>query len=204
MQQKMIKNLIQHTKTVLKHKYLVFKFSCKLGIPFRGLVHDLSKFTPTEFFESVKYFNGGVASPITKCKRKNGISLAWLHHKGRNKHHYEYWVDLTAPAVAPVIPYKYMVEMICDKLSASITYNGKNWTNSSEYDYWMIEKKKEIINTKYEKFLDAVFTQLKDKGIEATINKKNIKNLYKKYCIDDKTEYKYEFHGEWKKIEDKE
>ena len=92
-----------------------------------------------------------------------------------------------------------MAEMICDKLSASITYNGKNWTNSSEYEYWQKEKTRVIVNPKIENFLEAVFAELKDNGIDKTITKKNIKSLYKKYCIYDKTEYVYEFHGEWKK-----
>ena len=199
MNKNLIINIFKHTKLVIKHKWLVFKFSLKLGIPFRGLMHDLSKFSPEEFWESVKYYDGKI-TPITLCKKDKGYSLAWLHHKGRNKHHDTYWVDLSAPQVAPVIPYKYVVEMICDKLSASITYNGKDWNNSSEYDYWQIEKTRIIMNPKTEKFLTEVFTQVKNNGIKQTITKKNIKELYKKYCIDDKTEYKYEFHGEWKKV----
>ena len=93
-----------------------------------------------------------------------------------------------------------MAEMICDKLSACITYNGKNWTNSSEYEYWEKEKTRVIVNPKIENFLDEVFVEIKDNGLESTLNKKHIKELYKKYCIDDKTEYVYEFHGEWKKV----
>ena len=124
-------NIFKHLKLVIKHKYLVFKFSIRVGIPFRGLIHDLSKFSFTEFCESVKYYNGK-RSPISICKEKNGYSKAWLHHKGRNKHHLEYWVDLTAPNKAPIIPYKYLAEMVCDKLSASIAYGGKNWTNSTD------------------------------------------------------------------------
>lgn len=200
MSKNILKNAIKHIKLVTKHKWLVFKFSLKLGIPFRGLIHDLSKFSFEEFGESAKYYDGEI-SPITMCKTDIGYSRAWLHHKGRNKHHDSYWVDLNAPQVAPVIPYKYMLEMICDKLSASKTYNGKKWTNSSEYDYWQIEKTKIIMNPKCEHFLTEVFTQVKDNGIDKTLKKKNIKELYKKYCIDDKTEYKYEFHGEWKRIE---
>lgn len=200
MSKNIVKNIFKHIKLVFKHKWLVFKFSCKLGIPFRGFMHDWSKFSFEEFWESVKYYDGGV-SPITKCKMDKGYSRAWLHHKGRNKHHDWYWVDLNAPEVAPVIPYKYVVEMICDKLSASITYNGKNWTRNSEYDYWQKEKTKIIMNPKVENFFTEVFTQVRDNGIEKTITKQNIKGLYKKYCIDDKTKYKYEFHGEWKKID---
>ena len=200
MQKNIAKNIIKHIKLVSKHKWLVFKFSCRLGIPFRGFMHDWSKFSWEEFFESVKYYNGS-KSPIVECRRDKGYSKAWLHHKGRNKHHDVYWVDLTAPEVAPVIPYKYVVEMLCDKLSASIIYNGKNWTQRSQYDYWQKEKNKTIIHPKIENFLTQVFTQVKDYGIDKTITKQNIKNLYKKCCLDDKTKYKYEFHGEWKKID---
>ncbi len=202
MEKNMMANIIKHFKLVTKHRWVVFKLSCRVGIPFRGLMHDLSKYTLEEFWESAKYYNGK-ATPIFSCKQDKGYSNSWLHHKGRNKHHDTYWVDLSAPQIAPVIPYKYLVEMMCDKLSASITYNGKDWTNASEYNYWKVEKEKPftIINPKCEHFLTEVFTQVKDYGIDKTLNKKNIKNLYKKYCIDDKTEYKYEFHGEWKKVD---
>ena len=201
MKKNMFTKIIKHFILVTKHRWLVFKLSLKVGIPFRGLIHDLSKFTFEEFFESAKYYDGKV-TPIMLCKQDKGYSIAWLHHKGRNKHHDTYWVDLSAPQVASVIPYKYLIEMVCDKLSANITYNGKAWTNSSEYEYWQVEKTKEfmIMNPKCEHFLTEVFTQVKDNGIDKTLTKKNLKNLYKKYCIDDKTEYKYEFHGEWKKI----
>ena len=179
MSKNIVSNCLKHIKLVSKHKWLVFKFSCKLGIPFRGFMHDWSKFSIDEFWESIKYYDGKV-SPITRCKQEKGYSKAWLHHKGRNKHHYQYWVDLGTKGVAPVIPYKYMAEMICDKLSASITYNGKNWTNSSEYEYWQKEKTRVIVNPKIENFLEAVFAELKDNGIDKTITKKNIKSLYKK------------------------
>ena len=200
MSKNIVSNFLKHIKLVSKHKWLVFKFSVKLGIPFRGLMHDLSKFSYEEFWESVKYYDGKV-SPITKCKKENGYSKAWLHHKGRNKHHVQYWVDLGTKGVAPVIPYKYMAEMICDKLSASITYNGKNWTNSSEYEYWVKEKKRIIVNPKIENFLEEVFLNLKENGLEKILDKKYLKETYKKNCIDDKTEYYYEFKGEWKKVD---
>ena len=199
MSKNILSNIFKHIKLVSKHKWLVFKFSCRLGIPLRGLMHDLSKFSPEEFIESVKYYDGKV-SPITKCKKAKGYSKAWLHHKGRNKHHSQYWVDLNAKEVAPVIPYKYIAEMISDKLAASITYNGKEWTNASEYEYWQKEKTRIIMNPKVENFLTTLFEQVKNEGIDKVINKKNVKELYKKYCIEDETKYIYEFHGEWKKV----
>ena len=200
MSMKLLKNAVKHTILVTKHKWLVFKFCCKLGMPIRGLMHDMSKFSPVEFFESIKYYDGKV-TPIEFCKKDKGYSLSWLHHKGRNKHHDSYWVDLSAPQAAPVIPYKYVIEMLCDKLSASITYNGKDWTNSSEYDYWQIEKKRIILNPKVENFLSAIITEIKDNGIDKVLTKKHLKEQYKKYCIDDTREYKYVFHGQWQEVE---
>ena len=177
----MLRNAIKHFLLVFKHKWLVFKFCCKIGMPYRGFMHDWSKFSPTEFFECIKYYDGK-RSPITACKEDIGYSKAWLHHKGRNKHHYEYWIDDMAPIETPIIPYKYVAEMICDKLSASITYNGKDWTNSSELEYWKNEKTKIKVNKHVEEMLTEVFEQVAKNGINATLKRKNIKALYKKHC----------------------
>ena len=186
----MIKNIIGHTKTIVKHRWIVFKLACKAGIPWRGFVHDLSKFSPTEFWEGVKYYVG-THSPITEAKKDKGYSEAWLHHKGRNKHHPEYWVDYDVDPIVPVIPYKYAVEKVCDDLSAGIVYNGDNWTQDVQYNYYMKQREIVLINPKIDNFLTEVYFQVKENGIEKTINKKNMKLLYKKHCIDDKTKYIY-------------
>lgn len=173
-----IKNTIKHFNLITKHKWEVFKLCCKIGIPWRGLLHDLSKYSPTEFWESVKYYNGK-KSPIIVCKEKNGYSKAWLHHKGRNKHHYEYWVDLEAPEKTPILPYKYAAEMICDKMAAGIIYSGQDWTPEYELNYYLNkEKGKILVNKKIEQFILEIFTQVKDNGIEKTYTKQNIKQVY--------------------------
>lgn len=193
----MIKNIVGHIKTVSKHKWIVFKLACRAGIPWRGLVHDLSKFSPTEFCESVKYYVG-INSPITEAKKDKGYSDAWLHHKGRNKHHLEYWLDLDAKIIAPVMPYKYVVEKICDDLSAGIVYNGKNWKTDTQYNYYTMQREHVIINPKIDNFLTEVYVQVKNNGINKTITKKNMKYLYKKFCIDDKKTYIYKIEkGVW-------
>ena len=115
----MIKNIFKHLHLINKHKWLVFKLSVKAGIPWQGLVHDLSKYSPTEFIESIKYYNGK-RSPISISKQENGYSKAWLHHKGRNKHHFEYWYDFNTPDKTPVIPYKYTGERICDTIATGM------------------------------------------------------------------------------------
>ncbi len=177
------KNVIKHFNTVTKHRWIVFKLACKAGIPWRGLIHDLSKYSPIEFWDSVKYYQGGKRSPIPIQKQKEGFSKVWLHHKGRNKHHYEYWYDETAPVKAPIIPYKYTVEMICDKLSASITYEGKSWTKESELKYWKAKEADDNkVNEQIKKVLEEVFTQVSEEGIDKTITKKNLERIYNKYC----------------------
>ena len=176
-------NIFKHLHTVNKHRWLVFKLTCKIGIPWRGLVHDLSKYSPTEFWPSVKYYQGGRKSPIPIERRETGISKAWLHHKGRNKHHAEYWYDYDAEEKTPIIPYKYVAEMICDKLSASITYEGKNWNNNSELKYWREKERERIkLNENIKKVLDEVFMQVSEQGINKTITKRNLRTVYNKYC----------------------
>ena len=176
-----LKNVIKHFKLITHHKWVVFKLCCKIGEPWRGLVHDLSKYSPTEFWESANYYVGN-HTPITEAKRTKGYSKAWLHHKGRNKHHTEYWVDYTAPEVTPVIPYPYAAEMICDKLATSIIYQGKKWTKEYELAYWEKEKERVEVNPKIANFITAVMTEVAKQGIDKTLTKKNIKQLYKKYC----------------------
>lgn len=178
-----LKNTIKHFNTVNKHRWIVFKLCCKAGITWRGLVHDLSKYSPTEFWGSVKYYQGGKRSPIPIQKEQEGFSKVWLHHRAKNKHHSAYWYDSKAPVKAPIIPYKYAVEMICDKLSASIVYTGKEWTKETELNYWR-EKERDIepINENIKKFFDEVFEQVSIDGINKTLTKKNLKKIYDK-CV---------------------
>ena len=132
-----IKRFFGHLKTVLTHKRWVFYYASRLGYPWLGLMHDMSKFSPTEFFESVKFWTGK-RSPILEAKEKAGISYAWLHHRGRNKHHYEYWIEkLDSGGVPHKIPFKYVIEMVCDWLAACRTYT-KDSTSifQKEYDWW--------------------------------------------------------------------
>ena len=176
-------HLFKHLKVVLKHKHYVLINSFHLGIPLQGIVHDLSKYSPTEFWEGVKYFNGK-HSPITDCKKTEGYSKAWLHHKGRNKHHTDYWVDLSAPDKTPIIPYQYVAEMLCDKLAAGLIYKGKEWTKGYELEYWVNERDKTLVNDQVENLITDFFTQVSQVGIDRALTKKNVKELYKKYCID--------------------
>lgn len=176
-----IEKLIKHIVLVTKHRWVVFKLAVKAGIPWRGFVHDLSKFTPTELIESVKYYNGK-KSPLHVARENEGYSRAWLHHKGRNKHHFEYWVDISkTEQIGVMLPYKYMVEAVCDKLAAGIVYNGKDWTKEQPLKYWTeIEKNAPVVKHPGTiEFMDTVLKKISDEGIDSAINRKYLKNTYK-------------------------
>ena len=158
----------------------MFCLCIKAGQPWRGFVHDLSKYSPTEFWEGVKYFSGKY-SPIMNCKKDVGYSEAWLHHIGRNKHHYEYWYDYNAPIPAPILPYSYFVEMVCDSLAAGMTYQGKKWTKEYQLSYWNKVKDKSEIHPKMKRLLTKVYTDVSEVGVEKVVNKKNLKKLYDEY-----------------------
>lgn len=176
-----LKNIVKHFIVITRHRLLVFKLCCKVGQPWRGFVHDLSKYSPTEFWEGVKYFNGK-HSPITDCKKDKGYSEAWLHHRGRNKHHTDYWVDLSSPDKTPIIPYPYVAEMLCDKLAAGMIYKGKEWTKEYELEYWLNERDKTLVNDQIDTLITDFFTQISENGVEKTLTKENVRKLYDKYC----------------------
>lgn len=115
---------------------MVARYCFHYGLIWRGIKHDFSKFSPIEFFESAKYYNG-THSPIDECKKDKGYSKAWLHHKGRNSHHYEYWQDNFDNGGTPLcMPFNDTLEMLCDYLAAGCAYMGKNFSYAAESDWW--------------------------------------------------------------------
>lgn len=129
-------NILNHLKTIVKHKYWVGKYCFKAGLYWRGITHDLSKFSPTEFGESIKFYTG-IVSPIDTAKKAQGYSLAWLHHRGRNDHHHIYWVDnIDEGGIAIKMPYECAIEMICDYLGAARTYLGEDFSYQKEWEWW--------------------------------------------------------------------
>lgn len=177
-----MKKMLMHLNTINKHRWYVFKLSIRAGIPFRGFIHDLSKYSPSEFLENAKYIENTNESPIESARRKVGYSKAWLHHKGRNKHHPEYWYDEGAPIKAPVIEYKYAVEMVCDKLAASLVYKGEKWDANEELEYVKTSEDNKQLNKKTADFLIEIFTQITKEPIKDVVNKKNLKKVYNEIC----------------------
>lgn len=162
----MIMHLWKHFKTVCKHRWVVFRECARCGIPWRGLVHDLSKFSPEEFIPSAKHFQG-TKSPIEAEKDKYGYSKAWLHHKGHNKHHWEYWTDFDRQGkVVPVpIPVKYVIEMVCDWVGAGMVYNKGNWTQEDPLKYYNKVRAGRHFEEETERDLVNLLTTIQDDGL---------------------------------------
>ena len=129
-----IKNFFRHLHIVNKHRFKVFILCTKVGMSLQGLVHDLSKYFLVEFWKGVKYYQGNY-SPIRNCKKINGYSIAWIHHKNHDKQHYEYWYDYESRIESPIIPFKYFLEMICDSLAAGQTYQVKEKIGQKNINY---------------------------------------------------------------------
>lgn len=173
-------NSWKHFKLVMTHKKFVFRACRKAGIPFRGLMHDMSKFSVVEFSESVKYFTG-VSSPIDEAKKDKGLSMAWLHHRGRNKHHWAYWVDnLTDGGIPTLMPYKYALEMACDFIGAGQAYMGESWSFDTPYDWFLAqEKDRSKIHPSIVAFLDCIFWTMKEQQSYEALDKSYTKSVYK-------------------------
>lgn len=152
---------------ILKHKFWVSYYCNFAGLYWQGIVHDLSKLSFTEFWESVRYYDGKV-SPIEIRKKKWGYSNAWLHHRGRNKHHYEVWTDNYDWGVTTIrIPYKYALELICDFLGAGRAYYGDSFTPQKELEYWENRKKNNPnmkIHPDTKKFIDTMLNIFVEEG----------------------------------------
>lgn len=162
----------QHFKTITYHKYLVAKGCFRVGLYKQGILHDMSKYSPTEFWVGVRFFQGD-RSPNNAEREAKGYSSAWLHHKGRNKHHYEYWIDYSIHAIpggmAPApMPEKYVVEMFMDRLAASKVYRKEKYTNSSPLEYYLPGKDSVPIHEDTKALLEKLLYMLSEKGEKET------------------------------------
>ena len=156
----------EHLKTITIHHHLVMTYCFRAGLYWQGLFHDLSKLSPTEFLQGAKYYQG-TRSPNNAEREATGVSLAWLHHKGRNKHHYEYWTDydVRIHRTVPVkMPLRYLKEMVCDRIAASKIYKKDQYTDASPLEYYLRGHDGRIMHEETAALLEALLTLLRDRG----------------------------------------
>ena len=158
-----------HLKTVMKHRALVRKACFKIGLYYQGLAHDLSKYSFEEFSVGIKFYQG-VRSPNTEERKVLGCSKAWMHHKGRNKHHFEYWTDIRPETgkYGPVeMPPKYLAEMAMDRIAACKVYQGENYTPGSALAYLEKSREHAFMHPITEAKLRCIFSVLEREGEKA-------------------------------------
>ena len=164
---------LKHLKTITHHKKLVMEHCFRVGLYYQGLTHDLSKYSPAEFLAGARFFQGD-RSPNDAERKAKGYSAAWLHHKGRNKHHLEYWIDYSPEGdhqLAGIrMPKKYVAEMFCDRVAASKTYRKELYTDSDPYEYYEKSKHAYLMHPESQALLEKLLLLLKEQGEEAAFS----------------------------------
>ncbi len=168
--------LIKHLMTINEHRRAVRRGCFRVGLYWQGLTHDLSKYSPTEFLVGARYFQG-YRSPNNAEREAKGYSESWMHHKGRNKHHYEYWTDYKAQKgsngeehiIVPArMPKRYLVEMYVDRVSAAEVYNKGNYTYDTPLKYYKKGDYTELIEDHTRAELEKLLKMLASNGPEVT------------------------------------
>ncbi|MBQ1787374.1 MAG: catalase [Erysipelotrichaceae bacterium] len=179
-----VQRFFRHLHTVNKHRFLVMKMCFSCGMYKQGLMHDLSKYSLTEFIPSVRYYQGN-RSPISKEKEVNGYSQCWLHHKGRNRHHWEYWVDREngkTNLICLPMPFEYLLESVLDRISASKTYNKGKYTDAEPYEFFLRSKEYHTMNQKTASEIARLLLYLKENGEKKAL--RHYRDLYRQYKKD--------------------
>lgn len=165
-------NFKGHLSTINHHKMEVMRLCFKVGLYKQGLMHDLSKYSPKEFISGVVFYTGD-KSPNTTERRVTGKSEAWLHHKGRNRHHFEYWIDYGQEPGSAMqgmkMPVKYVVEMFCDRVAACKTYYKENYNDSMPFEYFNKNRKHYMMHPETMELLGKMLIMLKRCGEEDTL-----------------------------------
>lgn len=180
----------KHFSTITRHRHKVIIHCAKAGIFWQGLRHDLSKYSPTEFIAGVKNYLGD-KSPNEKERERYGFSRAWLHHQGRNKHHFEYWVDYSQELnrKEPIeMPTKYFIEMFCDRVAASKIYYGRDYDQAKPFEYFDKGRKRRWMHPETSRKLEELLVMLRDKGEDETFY--YIKHVVKVQGKKDKAHWK--------------
>ena len=180
-------NFAGHFKTITRHKFLVMKYCFQVGLIRQGLLHDLSKYAPSEFLVGAKYYTG-TKSPNAAERQELGYSTAWLHHKGRNKHHLEYWIDYSAgdfQLTGNPMPTRYMVELCLDRIAACRVYHGDRYTDRDPLEYLNCSNDAKMMHPVTRRQVVEILTMLAEKGQKVTFRYirnvilKNKVSLYK-------------------------
>jgi hypothetical protein len=138
----------------MRHKWFVFIECCKLGVPWLGIIHDWSKFRPSEWRAYAQSFHGPWEYGERPNWLINAFDTAWLHHQRRNKHHWQYWLLVQDDENDKIIPMpeRYCREMLADWRGAGRAYTGKD--NTREWYLERLEKWSERLHPKTQAWIE--------------------------------------------------
>lgn len=170
-----LEKALGHFCTITEHKLLVMRHCFAVGLYYQGITHDLSKYLPAEFLAGCRYYQGGKRSPNNGEREAVGYSYAWMHHKGRNRHHFEFWTDYALtpaekgrpPLQAVKMPRRYVAEMLMDRIAASKTYLKKDYTRHEPLKYFQKGKGHYLMNRQTARELERMLKILDRQGEQA-------------------------------------
>ncbi len=179
-----LKKAWAHFRTITKHKVEVTRLCFKIGLIGQGIKHDFSKYSPTEFSIGARFYQG-YRSPNAAEREIRGFTEAWLHHKGRNKHHFEYWLDLSDDVNARMkpapMPTRYVLEMLCDRIAASKIYKGEEYSDQDPWNYYDRSRTYVVMHPTTRALLERLLTKLAEEGESAVIEMARTM-VKEKYC----------------------
>ena len=126
-------------------------------------------------------------------RERDGLSTSWIHHYGRNKHHFEHWVDYGIHCDTVIhgvpMPRKYIAEMVVDRISASRNYHPDTYTDEAplaKYHFFFLHSKEKLwfVHEDTNRDLEFLLRMLADRGeketlkiYETCISERNVRKL---------------------------
>lgn len=127
--------IVKYLWYITVHKWYVMIECFKQGLFLQGILHDISKLSPSEFIPYMNFFTKKDKSE----EAKEAFNKAWLHHIHNNPHHWEHWI-MPGKNTVYEMPDKYRIEMICDWIGAGLAITGKR-----EFKEWYEKNKDRIV-----------------------------------------------------------
>lgn len=141
---------LRYLRYVIIHKWFVLLACWRRGLIWQGIVHDWSKFLPSEWLPYAQFFYGykPTAAERDRARRvlgydpdpsdaevREAFDRAWLKHQHRNPHHWQHWVlrNDNGTTVALEMPRRYLLEMLADWDGAGRAITGKSGGTSLWY-----------------------------------------------------------------------
>ena len=125
--------------------------------------HDESKDSIEEYYAYDEYFYGRRTKAV-----EEEFNQAWLHHIHHSPHHWQHWILINDEADAGIValrmPYRYVIEMICDWWSFSWTKNSLyeifNWYDAHKSTMKLHDDTREVV----EKILSDIRVKLDEQS----------------------------------------